>query len=104
MSNQLDGLSCSAAAAALGLSPLATQAMRVGLMLLKWSTRGMSARFRVVFTTSSSGTSILVSRRRVSNSGPRKPRQKSLPLSGGQASSSTGITAMGTEAPLVDVL
>ena len=72
MSNVQDG-SCSAAALALGLSPVATLALRMGAMLLRWSMSGQSAHSLAV-AISSSGVSIRVSKRRRRSSNRRTPK------------------------------
>ena len=72
MSNVQDG-SCSAAALALGLSPVATLALRMGAMLLKWSMSGRSAHCLEV-VISSSGARIRVSKPRRRSSNRRIPK------------------------------
>lgn len=90
--NEQAGLACGVAASMLGLSPLATQVMRLGLMLLKWSMRATSGRSLKVSIRSGSCT-ISVSRHRRSTSSPRRPRQRSLPLTVAPGSGYTATTS-----------
>ena len=74
MSNVQDG-SCSAAAIALGLSPVATLALRMGAMLLRWSMSSRRDHYLAV-AISSSGVTLRVSKRRRRSSNPRTPKRR----------------------------
>ena len=98
MSKLLDG-SCSETAKALGLSPWATLALRVSLMILRRITWRNEARYLKV-DISLSKISIRVSRsRRSASSLPRKPS-----CTGEAASGSMAITAISTGAHPLDAL
>ena len=72
MSNVQDG-SCSAAAIALGVSPVATLALRMGAMLLRWSMQSARGHSLAV-NISSNGVTIRASKLRRRSSNRRTPK------------------------------
>lgn len=99
ISSEVDGLSCSEAAAKLSLSGAATLALRVGLMLLRLSMKSVEARYQLGLTLSPKRVTIRVSRTRLSDSIPTGKRKKSSETSDAPVSSSTETIENSTVVP-----
>lgn len=98
------GLSCAEAGNKMNLSVLGMLALRLGLMLLRWSMKWVSDRYQLAVTVSSQSLIIRVSRRRVGASGPKAKPSTSSGNSDALGSSSTATTDLETDPLPPDVL